>query len=64
MSPHVQIGRDLDDLAHPNRSALEERRVEECIIKLFRSCVITAEEFHYYCERFRRVTTRELRRVA
>lgn len=54
MSPHVLIGRYLDDIESGDRPPLYERLAEKCIVDHFMSDAIDAEEFHYYCERFRR----------
>lgn len=63
-SPHVLIGRYLDDLAAGDCSRYFEFLVEKCILDHFNSKTINPEEFAYYCERFRRLAGREARIAA
>lgn len=68
MSPHVLIGRYLDDIQSGDRPHFYEVLAEQCIIDKFLSGAIDADEFHYYCERFRRAVgryvTQDARRAA
>jgi len=62
-SIHVLIGRYLDDLE--NRPVpFYEALVEQKIIDSFTTNLIKADEFSYYCERFRRLAQRDVRRAA
>ncbi|MBD1554670.1 hypothetical protein [Pseudomonas typographi] len=63
MSPHVLIGRYLDDLERLDRPPFYEAMVEQCITRMEGSRAISAEEFNYYCERFRRLAGRDVRKV-
>ncbi|MBD1555251.1 hypothetical protein [Pseudomonas typographi] len=63
MSPHVLIGRYLDDLERQDSPPHYEAMVERCIIGKFTSHAISADEFNYYCERFWRLAGRDVRRV-
>jgi hypothetical protein len=63
-SIHVLIGRYLDDLSAGDPLPFYENIVEQKIIDGLTSGLLKADEFHYYCERFRRLTQREVRRAA
>lgn len=62
-SIHVLIGRYLDDLEE-RPVPFYEAVVEKKILDSFMSGLIRADEFHYYCERFRRLVQRDVRRAA
>lgn len=64
MSPHVIISQQLDELEHPGHPADFEAIVEVQILNLFTGGKISAEEFNYYCERFRRLAGRNVRSSA
>lgn len=63
-SPHVLIGRYLDDIESGDRPPLYERLAEKCIVDHFMSGAIDADEFHYYCHRFRRGVGRDVKHIA
>ncbi len=63
-SPHVHIGKQLDQLESKDHPPFYEAIVENQIINLFTSNQINPEEFAYYCERFRRLVGRESRIAA
>lgn len=63
-SIHVLIGRYLDDMAAADSLPFYEAIVERKIIDSFTSGQLQADEFNYYCERFRRLAQREVRRAA
>lgn len=63
-SIHVLIGRYLDDLAAADPLPFYEAIVEKKIIDSFTAGHLQADEFHYYCERFRRLAQRDVRRAA
>ncbi|WP_040263740.1 hypothetical protein [Pseudomonas massiliensis] len=62
-SIHVLIGRYLDDLEE-RPVPFYEAMVEKKIIDAYMGGQIKADEFHYYCERFRRLAQRDVRRAA
>jgi hypothetical protein len=64
VSPHVLISQQLDQLEHPDHPSEFEAIVELQILNLFTSGQIDAEEFNYYCERFRRLAGRNVRSAA
>lgn len=64
MSPHVLIGKYLDDSECRDRPVFYELLVERCIIDHFMSGDIDSDEFHYYCERFRRAVGRDVKQGA
>jgi hypothetical protein len=64
MSPHVLIGRYLDDIESGDRPLLYERLAEKCIVDHFISGAIDSDEFHYYCDRFRRGAARSVTHIA
>ena len=64
MSPHVLIGRYLDDIESGDRPPLYERLAEKCIVDQFMSGAIDADEFHYYCHRFCRGVGRDVKHIA
>lgn len=61
MSPHVLIGRFLDDIESGDRPRFYDALAERCIIDHFMSGAIDSDEFHYYCERFRRSVGRDVK---
>lgn len=63
-SIHVLIGRYLDDLEVNPDLPFYEAVVEKKIIDSFTTNLIKADEFSYYCERFRRLAQRDVRRAA
>lgn len=63
MSPHVLIGRYLDDIQAGDRPRFYEVLAERCIINHFMSGAIDSDEFHYYCERFRNAVGREVKQM-
>jgi hypothetical protein len=64
VSPHVLISQQLDQLEHPDHPPYFGALVERQIVNLFTSGKIDAEEFHNYCERFRRLAGRNVRSAA
>lgn len=63
MSPHVLIGRYLDDIESGDRPRFYDALAELCIIDHFMSDAIDSDEFHYYCERFRRAVGRDVKQL-